>query len=207
MEGKLQTRDETKIYEGIIQKKYRNYKWLLYFSISGISIMFIGLTILYFFSSIKNQQAPVRLPVLFYWNTLVLMGSSLTLVLSQLYYTEDRFNQYKSALLLILGLGILFMVGQVTGWLALYNSGYTLSHHSSSYLYVISGIHAIHVLGAMVFLVFFLSKSHPLLKDYATSVVYFTDPIIQSQLRLFSIFWHFLGITWIYLLFFFILLG
>jgi len=104
-------------------------------------------------------------------------------------------------------LGILFLVGQISGWLALFSAGYEFSHHSAAYLYVISGIHALHIIGGLSYLVYFITKNWKLLDNYATAVVYFTDPVTKSQLNLFSIFWHFLGVMWLYLLFFFITVG
>ena len=207
MEDKLLHKAEPKSYEITVQKKYRNYKWLLYFSIIGLSMMFLSLTLLYFVSHFQFHQSALKIPVLFYWNTLILLSSSFTVYLAQHHYKEDNFIEYKTTLLLLLGLGILFLVGQISGWMLLLSSGFGLSHHSAAYLYVISGLHALHIIGGLTFLSFFISKSWKMLKDYATSVIYFTDPVAKSQLKLFAIFWHFLGVMWLYLLLFFILIG
>ena len=88
----------------------------------------------------------------------------------------------------------MFLVGQITGWLALFSTGYNFTHKSAAYLYVISGIHALHILGGLIFLGAFIVKSWRMLNNYAMSVVYFTDPISKSQLTLFGTFWHFLGV-------------
>lgn len=205
MEEKILHHTEPKLYEMTVQKKYRNYKWLLYFSIGGLSMMFLSLTFLYFIHHLATRQPALSIPPIFYWNTLILLGSSCSVFLAQHHYKEDNFIEYKTSLLLLLSLGILFLVGQVTGWMVMISSGLDMAHHSAAYLYVISGIHAMHIIGGLVFLVFFITKSWNMLQDYATSVVYFTDPVAKSQLKLFGIFWHFLGVMWLYLLSFFIL--
>jgi cytochrome c oxidase subunit 3 len=207
MEEKILHRAEPKPYEITVQKKYRNYKWLLYFSIAGLSMMFLALTFLYFVSHLQYKQSPVKIPALFYWNTLVLLASSCAIFAAQHHYKEDNFTEYKTALLLVLGLGILFLVGQASGWMILFSSGFGLSYHSAAYLYVISGIHALHILGGLIFLSFFITRSWKMLREYATSVFYFTDPVAKLQLKLFGIFWHFLGVIWLYLLSFFIVIG
>lgn len=205
MDNTLQ-KTENKTYEITVQKKYRNYKFMLFFVLSGISFMFLSLTSMYFISHLNSRQAAIRIPPLFYWNTLVLLASSFCVYLAEHHYKEDNFTEYKSSLMLILGLGILFLVGQITGWLLLISTGFKLWHHSAAYLYVISGIHALHIIGGLVYLAYFISKSRTMLKDYATSIIYFTDPVVKSQLRLFGIFWHFLGALWLYLLAFFLVL-
>jgi cytochrome c oxidase subunit 3 len=207
MEKKTLHKAEPKTYEITVQKKYRNYKWLLYFALAGMSFMFLSLTFLYFLSHLNAHQPAIKIPLLFYWNTVVLLGSSFSVYLAQHHYKEDNFSEYKSSLILVLGLGILFLVGQVSGWMLLFSSGYNLSHQSAAYLYVISGIHALHIIGGLIYLSYFISGSRKMLNVYATSVVYFTDPVAKSQLKLFAIFWHFLGVIWIYLLSFFLIVG
>ncbi len=207
MEEKTLHKTEPKVYEQIIHKKYRNYKWVLYFSIGGLSLMFLSLTFLYFVNHLQSKQPDVKIMPVFYWNTLILLASSITIFSAQKHFRQDNFTKYKTNLLLLLGLGILFLTGQIFGWLALFTSGYNFTNNTAAYLYVISGIHALHIIGGLIFLLFFISKSWKTLNDYATSVVYFTDPVAKSQLKLFGIFWHFLGVIWIYLLFFFVAVG
>jgi cytochrome c oxidase subunit 3 len=207
MEKETLRKQTIKTYEQKIRKKYTNYKWLLYFSLGGLSVMFLSLTFLYFISHLNSQQRTLKIEPVFYWNTLILLASSLAVIIAQKHYKFDNFHQYKTTLLVWLGLGILFLVGQICGWIVLFGSGFKFSHLSASYLYVISGIHAIHIIGGLIFLTYFTMKSWIKLNDYATSVVYFTDPVAQSQLKLFGIFWHFLGVMWLYLLLFFMLIG
>jgi len=207
MEEELIHKIEVKKYEQIVHKKYKSYKWLMYLSLFGLSLMFLSLTFLYFVSHLNAQQPDLIIAPVFYWNTIILLSSSSAVIIAQHHYRHDNFSEYKTSLLVWLGLGVLFLVGQICGWLVLFGSGFKFAHHSASYLYVISGIHAVHIIGALAFLIIFINKSWTTLKDYATSVVYFTDPVAQSQLKLFGIFWHFLGVLWLYLLFFFLCVG
>lgn len=209
MKKELKVIVDLKIHERSIERKYRNYKWIMYLFIFGLSLMFFSLTLVYFLqhiSSISNQKRIIITPV-FYWNTILLIMSSGIIQLAKKYYTTDNYAQYKTMLILLISSGCLFLFGQIAGWLGLYHKGYFFNQQSASYLYVISGLHAIHILIGLIFLFVFLSKSWKMLHNYAVSVVYFTDPVIKSQLFLFSNYWHFLTAMWVYLLFFFCVFG
>ncbi len=206
MEDKLIHTTQPKAYEQTVQKKYRNYRWILYFAIGGMSFMFFSLTFRYFISSIQKPAVNLSLNPLFYWNTIVLLASSVAIELAKSHYRKDHFSSYKTTLLVTLGLGILFLFGQIIGCVFLFDSGFSFNHPSAAYLYVISGFHALHIIGGLIFLSFFISKSWKMLTNYVVSVVYFTDPVAYSQLKLFAVFWHFLGFVWMYLLFFFLMI-
>ncbi len=196
---------ELKSHEQNIVRRYRNYKILLYFSLTGLSLMFLSLTFLYYVSNANSEQPDLIITPVFYVNTLIILASSVAIIFAQHHYKKDNYSEYKASLIMWLILGGLFLVGQTVGWIILFKDGYKFAHQSAAYLYAISGIHALHIIGGLVFLVFFIKKSWNTLKDYATSIVYFTDPIAKSQLSLFGVFWHFLGVLWIYLLAFFII--
>jgi len=86
--------------------------------------------------------------------------------------------------------------------------GYGVTEHrSGAFLLVISGIHAAHILGGIGFLTYIFVKGSERLKDNALAVVYFSDPIPRFQLKLVNYYWHFLGILWVYLLGFFMVVG
>lgn len=207
MEKELLHKLNKKTHEQKVFIRYKNYKWLMYFSLGGLSLMFLSLTFLYGISHVNPSQPKLKILPVFYWNTFILLASSYAVLKAQKHYRLDNFSAYKSALIGWFGFGIIFLVGQIFGWIAMFNSGFNFKHHSASYLYVISGIHALHIIGGLIFLSYFIHNSWKILKEYATSVVYFTDPVAQSQLKLFGTFWHFLGVMWLYLLFFFMYIG
>jgi len=92
-------------------------------------------------------------------------------------------------------LGITFVFLQYTGFKELWASGITLTRNVSfSFLYIIVGLHALHVLGGVVALVVMYLKSFSKRrKNYS--------PI---YIELMNTYWHFVDLLWIYLLFFFI---
>ncbi|HNM31108.1 MAG TPA: hypothetical protein PKM51_00040 [Chitinophagales bacterium] len=203
---KIKQNIKPKEYENSISEKYSNYKWMLYIGMGGLLLMFFDLTFMFAMSRTYYTEAPIKLPLVFYWNTLILLFSSIILEFVKKYYRTDDYSKYKTALIFLPAMGILFLLGQVGGWAVLFTSGYQPTNHYAAYLYVISAIHALHIIGCLVFLFYFINKSFKVLTNYATSIVYFTDPVIKSQLKLFSILWHFLGAMWLYLMLFFLLM-
>ncbi len=207
MKKELLEKIQKKTHEQKVYKKYKNYKWLMYFSLGGLSLMFLSLTFLYSISHINSTQSILKIAPVFYLNTFILLASSYAVLRAQHHYRTDNFSAYKIALIAWFGFGIVFLAGQIFGWIDMFSEGFKFQHQSASYLYVISSIHALHIIGALIFLAYFIQKSRKTLSLYATSVVYFTDPIAESQLKLFGMFWHFLGVMWLYLIFFFLYIG
>lgn len=195
----------TKQYEAQVVRKYRNYRLILLLGFAAIGLLFLVLSFSYFANKRLYVQEPLILHPVFMVNTAILLFSSITLEFARLYFRRDQWRNYKYAQAVFLSLALLFLAGQVAGWFILSRTGFGLEHNSAAYLFLISGFHALHLVGGLVFYGYFLSNSWKFLQDYPTAVVYFTDPVARRQLDLFSLYWHFLGGVWLYLLLFFLI--
>lgn len=136
----------------------------------------------------------IALPPILYFNTLLLLVSSGTLELARRRlagYAHGYAGQIAEPmrwLMTTLALGILFVVGQYVAWLQLKSEGvYLASNPSSSFFYVFTGVHAVHVLGGLCGLVYVISK----LKR---------SVLRRSTFAAAAQYWHFMGILWVYLL-------
>jgi cytochrome c oxidase subunit 3 len=207
MEEEIAYKTAPKFFEQKIARKYKNYRFILYCSILGTSFMFLSLTFSYFVSVFDTNHKDIELVPLFYWNTIILLASSAAIYYAQQQFEKDNYTKYKTSLIAVIGLALLFIFGQISAWIFQFMDGNSIQHPTSKYLYVISGLHLVHIIGGLIFLANFVANSWSNLKEYATSIVYFTDPIAKSQLSLFGIFWHFLGVIWLYLLAFFLIVG
>ena len=99
---------------------------------------------------------------------------------------------------------IIFMICQYIGWSDLFSRQLFIgTDNSSSYLYLISGLHFAHVLTGLPFLILFLNTARIKMKEPVSVLIYFSDPEKRLKLRLLTIYWHFLDILWIYLVLFF----
>jgi|ERR1700722_27089 len=144
-----------------------------------------------------------QLPHVLYLNTLILLGSSVTLELSrQRIAAIPDAARHASAtaktllangiywLYLTAALGLIFVLGQVLAWRNLAAQGlYLATNPSSSFFYVFTALHAVHLLGGMGGLFYVLRK---LVRSGGAGET--------SGLSAFSIYWHFMDLLWVYLL-------
>jgi cytochrome c oxidase subunit 3 len=139
----------------------------------------------------------LALPSILYANTLVLLLSSLTLVMASravrsrpLLESRDV-NVVMAWLVATFALGLLFIAGQYEAWRQLAAQGlYLATNPNSSFFYVFTGVHILHLLGgiaAMIYLIGQLAGSHTTFRRAAFDNT--------------AIYWHFVGVLWLYLLF------
>ncbi len=166
--------------------------WVLLFSITMTFLAFTSALIVRQGSALDWQH--LTLPPILYLNTLVLIASSVTLELGRrevgafMGPLAKSFTHPGRWLYATLGLGLLFVIGQYVAWLQLRAQGlYLATNPNSSFFYLLTAVHAIHVLGGLGGLVRVVVKlNHSTLK--------------KSTLVATSRYWHFMGGLWIYLL-------
>lgn len=134
------------------------------------------------------------LPSILYLNTLVLFASSFTLevarkkIASFMKGQRDVTANPNRWLYATLALGLLFVGGQYLAWRQLSTQGlYLATNPSSSFFYVLTAAHALHVLGGLGGLVRVIGKL-----DHLT--------LRRSTLDATSRYWHFMDVLWLYLL-------
>ena len=134
------------------------------------------------------------LPSILYLNSLIIIASSIALEISRRQIatfmggSKTESSAPASWLYVTLGLGLLFLAGQTFAWLQLRSQGFGLATNVSySFFYVLTVAHAVHLLGGLGGLVRVISKvNHSVLK--------------RSTLNATSLYWHFMGALWLYLL-------
>lgn len=170
----------------------------------GLSALFLALTAAYVYTRVVMEVPPVRLPVLFLFNTLILLASSYTMIRAKRCYLGDDTAGYQRNLRHTIGLSVLFMLMQTAAWLWLFQHNVLLeSSTTTAYLYLISFVHLAHVVAGLPFLILFYRTAKKRMVDPVTVLVYFSDPEKRLKLRLLTIYWHFLDGLWIYLVIFF----
>jgi cytochrome c oxidase subunit III len=135
----------------------------------------------------------IALPSVLFFSTLMLVVSSFTLEVARrrvaafMTGVDTRAGIAKFWLYLTLGLGLLFVAGQYMAWLQLRAQGlYLATNPNSSFFYVLTAIHGLHVLGGLAGLLRVIRK-------FAQST------LRRSTLAATSYYWHFMGVLWIYL--------
>ena len=178
---------------------------IIYLLLAGITALFLGFSFSYLYNRVQTGMEPVNLPPLFYFNTLLLIGSSLVLLQAKRYYLSDHTEKYQLMLIITFILTTLFLVFQILAWKQLINNNISLTYNNlASYMYLISGLHFAHVVGGLPFLGHFIWQSKKHMKEPVTVLIYFSDPDKKRRLRLLTTYWHFLDFLWIYLIIFFL---
>lgn len=132
------------------------------------------------------------LPSILYLNTLILIASSITLEVGRrrvaAFMGGARTVEPARWLYATLGLGLLFVVGQYMAWRQLSAEGlYLASNPASSFFYVFTAAHALHIFGGLGGLGRVIRKLGHL-------------DLRRSTLDATSRYWHFMDVLWIYLL-------
>ena len=180
------------------------HKFALWLGIGSIIMMFSGLTSAYIVRRAAGNWIEFKLPDLFWISTIVIVISSVTLYLSYRAAKKEQHKNYRLWLGITFILGLGFVLTQYLGWQALKDIGVLLvGNPSGSFLYVISGIHAVHVLAGVALLFVLFVKSLIKTQDPVTKLLDEINPHRTLGIELASTYWHFVGILWIYLFLFF----
>jgi cytochrome c oxidase subunit III len=168
----------------------------IWVALAAIGMTFAALTsALYVREGASTDWQHIVLPRILWFNTLALIVSSVTLELARRKvsaYMRDRASDPSASMLWLnvtLALGCFFVAGQYMAWLKLRSEGlYLPTNPNSSFFYVFTGIHAIHVLGG--------------LGGLTRLVVKFRNRSLRrSTMDATSYYWHFMGALWLYLMF------
>ncbi len=188
----------------------------LFVGIVGIVMIFVSFTSAYVVrqglptfdsrtNSLVHDWIPVRLPKLLLVNTFVLLLSSVTIEMARRRAARNvalaqvasipgvsiRGDEKISWLALTVTLGLLFLAGQAMAWRELAATGFYISATpSSSFVFLLTGMHGAHLLGGVIALL--IAGLASLLHRSA-----------QSQLILVDItgwYWHFMAVLWVYIL-------
>lgn len=173
-------------------------KLTLWVGIASIVMMFAAFTSAFVVRRSAGNWYEFKLPDIFFLNTLVLLMSSITLHYSFKAFVGGNEKRYKGLLLATFILGFAFVALQYKGWEAMDAIGATFTANpSSSFIWLISGVHAAHVLGGIAALTVALV--------FAYQLPYKVTPRRKLRFELVVQYWHFVDILWLYLIIFFAL--
>ncbi|HRH65400.1 MAG TPA: heme-copper oxidase subunit III [Bacteroidia bacterium] len=200
----------------IERKAKRSVLWI---GIISILMLFAGLTSGYIVRQGEGKWVQFDLPMTFAISTIIIALSSLPMQWAVVSIKKGNQKNLVTALIITAFLGISFVFSQYIAWSELFNQGIAFSGRikdvkgdflyipagtesvtdagdagnvAGSFLYVITGLHVMHLLGGIIAL--FIVFSRALRKKY-TSADY-------NGVRMCALYWHFLGGLWVYLFFF-----
>ena len=134
--------------------------------------------------------------MVFWYSTAAILLSSLALQMALRSFKQREMNRYRQLMAVTVLLGIVFMVLQWNGFMQLWNSGIQFKGVAGAgqFLYVIFGLHALHVLGGVIALIVMVLKTF-----FGKTKVY-----SSTGVEVMATYWHFVDMLWLYLFIFFI---
>ncbi len=173
-------------------------KWLIFHLLLGaISFLFIGLILAYAYQIIVNDVASYTIPWMFYINTLLLISVSILIYRSK----GAEFALYRKRSQQVFILIIVFFLLQCVAWWQLFvQLDHTSQRNGIYFLYLLSIVHCLHVIGGLPFHFVYLRKArlYPVLPSVKKS-------ILRYRLHLMHEYWHYLDVLWLILMTTFIL--
>lgn len=165
-------------------------KFATWLFIVSIVMIFAALTSAYVVRKAEGNWLEFNLPDMFYYTSGIILLSSVTMHIAYASIKRDLFDRAKIFITITAILGVIFCYGQFIAWGELVNNNvYFVGNPSGSFVYVFSGLHGVHIVSGIVFLIIvliniFRSKIHS--KN-------------MSLMEMCTTFWHFLDGLWLYL--------
>ncbi|MBS9522643.1 cytochrome c oxidase subunit 3 [Litoribacter ruber] len=171
-------------------------KFALWLFIVSTVMVFAALTSAYIVRQAEGNWLEFNLPSVFYWTSAIIVLSSGTMHWAYTAAQRDDMKILKLGMVLTSILGVAFLVGQWYSWVALVDRDvYFVGNPAGSFLYVFTGLHALHLISGVIFLIIVLISSFKY-KIHSKSM---------TRMEMCATYWHFLGGLWIYLFMFLLL--
>ncbi len=179
---------------------------MLYVSMIGSAIVFLFMIVAFAASRPDSAELiSAKFPKSFVISTIVILLSSFCVSKVIPAFEKDDLEDLKKWMGLTFLLGLIFSMSQLTGWKELEQNGISFAGDGSRvYLYVISGLHVLHMVGVMIFLLASLMHCHKVSKDVVNQLMYTTNPYQKVKLKMLTDFWHFVDVLWIVLFLYFL---
>ncbi|GAB3913842.1 cytochrome c oxidase subunit 3 [Larkinella knui] len=193
---------ETRRKNNFMTRRREPKRFMLWLCMAGSVFTFTGLLVTYIARKVGSDWRNIPLPTVFLASTGVIVASSLTLHIANGAFRHERFTQYRLYLGTTLFLGTLFVILQVLGWRELMLKGvYLQTNPSSSFLFLLSGLHLLHILVGLIFLSIAFAEAMRRI-PYVEAFVYSVNPPNLLKIKLFTLYWHFVDILWLYVFLF-----
>ena len=180
------------------EQKMHPHKFTLWIAIGSITMMFAGFTSAYIVKSNQAGWEAVQVPKIFYLSTVLIVVSSISIFLAQKAMAAREMARYRLLISVTAVLGLAFVATQFIGFSELWASKITFKDSvAGSFFYIITGVHALHVVGGIVALVVLF------LRAYNTKTKFYSTAPVETA----GLYWHFVDLLWIYLFVFFLLVA
>ena len=173
-------------------ERYRIGMWV---ALAAILMMFTSLSSAYIVRAASaNDWRPIAMPRVLLLSTALIVISSLTLETARRKLKRDLTTSYKGWLLVSTLLGVGFLLSQLWAWRQLVRQGiYVVTNPHSSFFYLLTGTHGVHLLGGLLALMFLLVRARDPMMNEPSRARH------QAIAGAVTVYWHFMDVLWIYL--------
>ncbi|HAH36768.1 MAG TPA: cytochrome oxidase subunit III [Algoriphagus sp.] len=171
-------------------------KFALWLFMVTVVMIFAALTSAYIVRQAEGNWLDYELPNIFWVTSGIVVLSSVFLHFAYVSAKKDNISQLRIGMVGAVVLGLAFLVGQWYSWVALVDREvFFVGNPAGSFLYVFTGLHALHLISGVIFLIIVLISTFRY-KVHSQSM---------NTMEMATTYWHFLGGLWIYLFMFLLL--
>ena len=178
-----------------LQSSANRYRIGMWVALASILMMFTALSSAYIVrAASSNDWQPLKMPRILLLSTALIILSSGTLEAARRKWKDTVNNAQRRWLLLTVVLGVGFLTSQLLAWRQLVRQGvYVASNPHSSFFYLLTAAHGVHLLGGLTALVYLTLRKRPSQED---------QPAVaksQAGADAVTLYWHFMDFLWLYL--------
>ncbi len=165
-------------------------KFAMWIFIVSVMMLFAALTSAYVVKQSDGEWLDFIMPSMFNYTSILIVLSSLTIHWALIETKKENLKNIRIALALTFIFALAFIYGQYLAWSELVDQGvYFVGNAAGSFLYVLTGVHGVHLFSAILFLLYVLysafNSNH--------------NPKRLLRMEMCVTYWHFLGGLWLYL--------
>ena len=166
------------------------HKFALWLFIVSIIMIFASLTSAFIVKQGEGSWLDYNLPSMFWYTTGIIIISIGLLQLGYFLAKKNQFSKLSAILGATVALGVVFLIGQWLAWGQLVSMEvYFFGNPAGSFIYVLTGLHAFHLISGIIFLIVV----------WASSIKRRIHSGNMVRMEMCTTYWHFLGALWVYL--------
>lgn len=192
-------REQHEVSSFVSVERFHPYRTFLFFSIVGSAVLFLGICLLYAIKRSADLRVDgFQLPKSFILSTIVMLFSSYSLTHSLQAFKTDQVKKLAASLTATFVFSMFFIALQAFGWYQLYRAGFFINSPSAvAFLYMLTGLHFLHVMFGIVYLLSCMIKVYSARRDMVKSLMFFSDRYQQTKIELLNIYWHYVDFLWL----------
>ncbi len=165
----------------------------LWLFLATVTMLFAAFASAYLVRSAGPDWETTPLPAALWINTVVLIASSMTLEVARSRRKKSILRTFRNWFLVTLLLGFGFLAGQLVAWKQLMDMGIFIpSNPHSSFLYILTGLHGLHLFSGLILLLYVFLRVRPGLAESCSGST-------RDLTGLSATYWHFLTALWLFI--------